>query len=167
MALSHSARSAAHHLRYRDRLSEIRQVPLVPSLDLSQNRIRIAGDRFGSFAGVNDSDLLHCHRVGGVSLANCTVKLVDGIRWRGCPDISSQRFSTLQSVRIHVRSAATSGFTRTRTRALASGIFSRRNISARKVSNLSSRMGSSVPSRSCPPRTPREAWPALSCWHWR
>ena len=61
------------------------------------------------------------------------------------------------------RSAATSGFTRTRTRALASGIFSRRNISARKVSNLSSRMGSSVPSRSCPPLTPREAWPALSC----
>jgi hypothetical protein len=57
-------------------------------------------------------------------------------------------------------SAATSGFTRTRTRSLASRIFSRRNISARKVLNLSSRMGSSVPSRSCPPRTPRGAWPA-------
>src|SRR5215469_8740080 len=41
------------------------------------------------------------------------------------------------------------------------------NISARKVSNLSSRMGSSVLSRSCPPRTPRGAWPASSCWHWR
>src|SRR2546425_984517 len=40
-------------------------------------------------------------------------------------------------------------------------------ISARKVSNLSSRMGWSVPSRSCPPRTPRGAWPASSCWHWR
>src|SRR6266700_2192908 len=38
---------------------------------------------------------------------------------------------------------------------------------ARKVLNLSSRMGSSVPSRSCPPRTPRGAWPASSCWHWR
>src|SRR5204863_9809845 len=34
------------------------------------------------------------------------------------------------------------------------------NVSARKVSNLSSRMGSSVPSRSCPPRTPRGAWSA-------
>src|SRR6266576_3925185 len=33
--------------------------------------------------------------------------------------------------------------------------------------NLSSRMGSSVPSRSCPPRTPRGAWPASSCRHWR
>src|SRR6516165_4688961 len=32
--------------------------------------------------------------------------------------------------------------------------------------NLSSRMGSSVPSRSCPPRTLRGAWPALSCWRW-
>jgi hypothetical protein len=28
-------------------------------------------------------------------------------------------------------------------------------------------VGSSVPSRSCPPRTPRGAWPASSCWHWR
>jgi adenylate cyclase len=37
----------------------------------------------------------------------------------------------------------------------------------RKVLNLSSRMGSSVPSRSCPPRTPRGAWPASSRWHWR
>src|SRR5215470_4301815 len=33
-----------------------------------------------------------------------------------------------------------------------------------KVLILSSRMGSSVPSRSCPPRTPRGAWPASSCW---
>ena len=33
--------------------------------------------------------------------------------------------------------------------------------------DLSSRMGSSVPSRSCPPRTPRGAWPASSRWHWR
>ena len=41
------------------------------------------------------------------------------------------------------------------------------SISARKVSNLSSRTGSSVRSRWCPPRTPRGAWPALSCWHWR
>src|SRR2546427_2346376 len=36
-----------------------------------------------------------------------------------------------------------------------------------KVLILSSRMGSSVPSRSCPPRTPRGAWPASSRWHWR
>jgi hypothetical protein len=41
------------------------------------------------------------------------------------------------------------------------------NISARKVLNLSSRMGSSVPSLSCPPRTPRGAWRASSCWYWR
>src|SRR6516165_8537059 len=33
--------------------------------------------------------------------------------------------------------------------------------------DLSSRMGSSVRSRSCPPQTPRGAWPALSRWHWR
>src|SRR5215471_13551211 len=43
----------------------------------------------------------------------------------------------------------------------------RRSRPTRKVFNFSSRMGSSVPSRSCPPRTPREAWPASSCWHWR
>src|SRR5215472_12468959 len=53
------------------------------------------------------------------------------------------------------------GFTK---RALASRIFSRRNISARTGLNLSSRMGSSVPSRSCPPRIPRGAWPASSRW---
>src|SRR3982074_809270 len=41
-------------------------------------------------------------------------------------------------------------FTRTRTHAAASRTISRRNISGRKVSNLSSRMGSSGPSRSCP-----------------
>jgi DDE family transposase len=35
------------------------------------------------------------------------------------------------------------------------------------VSKLSSRMGSSVPSRSCPARTPRGAWPVRSRWHWR
>ena len=34
-------------------------------------------------------------------------------------------------------------------------------------SDVSSRMGSSVPPRSCPPRTPRGAWPASSRWHWR
>jgi hypothetical protein len=33
--------------------------------------------------------------------------------------------------------------------------------------NLSSRMGSSVPSRSYPPRTPQGVWPAASRWHWR
>ena len=32
---------------------------------------------------------------------------------------------------------------------------------------VSSRTESSVPSRSCQPRTPRGAWPASSCWHWR
>ena len=32
-----------------------------------------------------------------------------------------------------------------------------------KGTNLSSRMEPSVPSRSCPPRTPRGAWPASSC----
>src|SRR3982074_1302233 len=58
-------------------------------------------------------------------------------------------------------------FTRTRTHAAASRTISRRNISGRKVSNLSSRMGSSGPSRSCPRRTPPGAWPAASCWHWR
>src|SRR5271168_3656727 len=39
----------------------------------------------------------------------------------------------------------------------------RGNITARKVLNLSSRMEPSIPSRSCPPRTPRGAWPASSC----
>src|SRR3979411_1215379 len=58
-------------------------------------------------------------------------------------------------------------FTRTRTHAAASRTISRRNISGRKVSNLSSRMGESGPSRSCPRRTPPGAWPAASCWHWR
>ena len=33
--------------------------------------------------------------------------------------------------------------------------------------HFSSRMGSSVPSRSCPPRTPRGAWLAASRRHWR
>jgi hypothetical protein len=58
------------------------------------------------------------------------------------------------------------GFTRTRTRALAFRI-SRDPTSRTKVSNLSSPKGSSVPSRSCPARTPPRAWPASSCWHWR
>ena len=35
-------------------------------------------------------------------------------------------------------------------------------ISSRKVSDLSPRMESSMPSRSCPPRTPPGAWPAAS-----
>ena len=46
-------------------------------------------------------------------------------------------------------------------------IFSRRNISAREVLDLTSRTGSSAASRSCPRRTPRGAWPAASRWHWR
>jgi hypothetical protein len=59
------------------------------------------------------------------------------------------------------------GFMRVRTPASSSGIISRRDISGRNVSNLSSRMGSSGPSRSCLRRTPRGAWQAASRWHWR
>jgi hypothetical protein len=39
-------------------------------------------------------------------------------------------------------------------------------ISPRKVLDVSSRIESSVPSRSCPPRTPLGAWRAASRWHW-
>ena len=35
------------------------------------------------------------------------------------------------------------------------------------LQSLSPRMGLLVPSRSCPPRIRREAWPASSRWHWR
>jgi uncharacterized protein YecE (DUF72 family) len=34
-------------------------------------------------------------------------------------------------------------------------------------SGVTARRGSSVPSRSCPPRTPRGAWPPPFRWHWR
>ena len=39
--------------------------------------------------------------------------------------------------------------------------------SGRTTLNLSSPMVSSVPSRSCPTRTPQGAWPARYRWHWR
>ena len=66
------------------------------------------------------------------------------------------------------RSPVTSGFTRTRIRASASRIFSRRNTSARKIPNLNSRTGIvSSRLRSCPPLTPRGPRPASSCWRRR
>src|SRR5262245_26690324 len=44
---------------------------------------------------------------------------------------------------------------------------SRQYLRTKGIEPLSSRTGSSVPSRSCSPRTPRGAWPAASCRHWR